>query len=342
MNYTATIQDSPPTFESLNNQIACLQWENSLLKSSLQQTTDDRDFWMQEAQKGYKQTERVEYLESNLSGTRARLRLIEEVTSHPDIRNARDRILLKELTLMYLRKPKREDGKVETGRDELKQSTHLSEDAITDGWKQLKAMGYVDGTNEKITGSAKKEKYVYSITKEFIDSPRSVHPIEGSQKIRGGKQATTCTSCGSPRIKKTRKKGTLCECKDCSNKWMEDENDKVIMEAGTLPQDYAEGARHQKEATKEFDNAFKAANTAKPQQASFIEATPLGEPEWITQNYGPAGVQQFDNELTKHMDTMFPADGPQPPRKHPLCHPEAGWVYDDLIEKFFCEVCNHG
>ena len=62
MNYTATIQDSPPTFESLNNQIACLQWENSLLKSSLQQTTDDRDFWMQEAQKGYKQTERVEYL----------------------------------------------------------------------------------------------------------------------------------------------------------------------------------------------------------------------------------------------------------------------------------------
>ena len=53
-----------------------------------------------------------------------------------------------------------------------------------------------------------------------------------------------------------------------------------------------------------------------------------------------SGVNNSGNSEWCEVGNSEENDGP--PRPHPLCHPDANWVKDDLLGVFTCEVCNHG
>lgn len=251
------------------------------LRLNFQFTVDqlqaDRDFWMQDSVEKGKQIEvkdrRIAWLEKNYTGTKKQLKWQEDVLTHPALKPIEASILI-ELAGIKSRMVPIADGELagkwKAQRNDLKVGDVKDFDTITKGMQALSRKGFISYELDKSRGT-RSQAYAFDIPEIVMKEPRSYRPAE--EKLARPKKDTSCPSCTSPRIKKIRKKGTLCECKDCTHQWMEDEHEKVIMEAGVLPQDYAESARHQKEAEKDFDSAFKAANSDKPQQTSFKEET---------------------------------------------------------------------
>jgi len=255
---------------------------------------------------------RIAQLEKDYLAYRNTLRQEQSIIYHPKIQQTRDRVILcKLLALEAIKKPD-ENGFFEFNSEEAIKGAHISKGAFFDGMASLEKYGIVERDHENYTTTDKRICRVKLNPAVKEDIANCVKEVKSNY---GGDRATQCPECSRERIKKTRKKATVCQCLDCKHQWVEDESEKVIVEPPVTAQDYAE------------------------------------------RDSEPAQNEEFTSEeMNEHLNTLFPeeekpepsdtvssgTDENKPPRPHPLCHPGAGWTYDELIEKWFCEVCNHG
>lgn len=335
---TQTVSKSAINMPDLQEQLNQAIRENESLKNRLlaahfsaEQANAARDDYTQKYQSCLVDIDRLEKqiagrdqriakLEQDYLNYRNTLRQEQSIIYHPKIQQARDRILLSKLLAVEALKKPDENGFIEFSSDEITKGAHLSKGAFFDGLTSLEKYGVVERDPDNYLTTDKRVCRIKINPTVHTDVSNCVKEVKSNY---GGERATQCPECHRERIKKTRKKATVCQCMDCKHQWIEDESEKVIKEPPVTAQDYAE------------------------------------------RDIQPATEEVPEEVLTKHMDTLFPDmqekqkvevygnhsqpllsfaqdAANKPPRPHPLCHPSAGWEYDDLIEKWFCEVCHHG
>src|SRR6266849_14625 len=156
---------------------------------------------------------------------------------HPKIKPSSDRVLLCKLLGIETRKQKDEEGFFDCYRGDIAREAHLSEDAVSDGLKSLVKHGTIQlehrGTETKGSKNILRIKILPDVKEDVLNCVK-----EDVKSNYGGERAKQCPECHKERIEKTRKKATLCECKDCKHQWVEDESEKVIVDTQARPQDY--------------------------------------------------------------------------------------------------------
>jgi hypothetical protein len=273
-------------YEMLENKVSEAEKENSGLK---RQQTQDKN--------------RIAQLEKDYLSYRNTLRQEQSIIYHPRIQQTRDRIILcKLLALEALKKPD-ENGFFEFNSDEAIKGAHISNGAFFDGMTSLEKYGVVERDHENYTTTDKRVCRV-KINPAVREDVANCITNEVASNY-GGARATQCPKCHKERIKKTRKKATVCLCMDCKEQWVEDESEKVIVEPIVTAHDYAEAAPPPKNST-----------PPPPQETLFEEdATPPPASAESTQEY----------------------DGPFPPPARPcLKCGTINWKWDETFGMYLC------
>ncbi len=209
-NYTQTRQAVSTSVDELDRLKMNYQF-------ALEQLTTDRDFWMNDSIEKGKQLEqkekRIEWLEKAYLQSKNMSKWTDDVLSHPNIQQTRDRVLLNELTKRTMRVVPGPDGKYRVSSSELMSSTSLKKDAVMSGMASLKSMG-VDVDTEPIPGKGNHKRYIYSISQEIKDNPRSA--IKPDKSNYGGtREVILCPNCGSSKNAHSNRN----KCTDCSHEW---------------------------------------------------------------------------------------------------------------------------
>ncbi len=145
-----------------------------------------------------------------------------------------------------------------------------------------------------------------TFTKEFLEDPSI--PVEKKPKKSGGNMkekaaAKVCPKCNSIHIQDNK----MYFCGTCNHQWEEGERKDTNKDAAITPDNPRPAPDHTEEPTEQ------------------VFLFPQDEPR------------------TPKADQPKEYDGPEPPpRRRPICHPDATWVWDDLIELYTCSRCNHG
>lgn len=185
------------------------------------------------------------------------------------------------------------------------------------GFDDLGIIERQDDTKKNAKGKNETE-VVIKFSEELLRFPGEIH-IEKEDKRKGngkggGKNAKPkqCPECKSVQVDELDK----CRCRKCNHEWEDGPAKDANRNAKVTPWEYGEAEEDAAELATELDGTTSTENVT-PQPS-------VQEPEWIRNAYDPSPTEN------------------NPPSDHPPCHPNAGWEYDDLIEKWFCEVCHHG
>jgi len=248
---------------------------------------------------------RVKWLEKAYLQAKNQAKWTDDVINHPHIQQARDRVLLIELTKRTGRVAPGPDGKWRTSTSELTAATGLKKDAVMSSVQVLRELG-IEVDTEKIPGKGNHKRYIYSIPQEIKDNPRAaIKPIQSN--LGGARETILCPNCGSS------KNAHGNRCLDCSHEWKWKANNTDI------------AVQAQEEIAREE------------------EETETVETE--TQKPMPMVLFPVEKNVEKkpRKQSVAKGDGPKPPPQRDcyVCGTR-NWKWDEVFENYVCGTSHKG